>query len=262
MVKVPSGNSRLTCRSSRPMADLSSVVNSAALAISVSRASRATCVTRITRAILIIIKGFSGRGVARAAGCPPRRRPGGRAAAFEERRPRGRRCGRFAPYADLMGMMMAVAFERRGRLYYLDPGPHTPSIGDKVLVPTDSGPEVAECIWAPQWISDDIGGLPVCAGLATDEDLERDETNRRRRAECRIAAKRFIRTHKLPMKVTAVDYVDRHQRLHDLLQRPEPGRLPGPGPRPGRPAAGPGRTAPDRPARRGPAAGRHRAVRA
>ena len=61
-----------------------------------------------------------------------------------------------------MGMMMAVAFERRGRLYYLDPGPHTPSIGDKVLVPTDSGPEVAECIWAPQWISDDIGGLPLC----------------------------------------------------------------------------------------------------
>ena len=106
-----------------------------------------------------------------------------------------------------MGMMMAVAFERHGRLYYLDPGPHTPSIGDKVLVPTDSGPEVAECMWAPQWISDDIGGLPECAGLATEEDLERNEANRRRRAECRIAAKRFIRTHKLPMKVTAVDYV-------------------------------------------------------
>jgi cell fate regulator YaaT (PSP1 superfamily) len=106
-----------------------------------------------------------------------------------------------------MGMMMAVAFERHGRLYYLDPGPYTPAIGDKVLVPTESGPEVAECMWAPQWISDDIGGLPECAGLATDEDLERDETSRRRRAECRIAAKRFIRTHKLPMKVTAVDYV-------------------------------------------------------
>jgi cell fate regulator YaaT (PSP1 superfamily) len=106
-----------------------------------------------------------------------------------------------------MGMMMAVAFERHGRLYYLDPGPHTPAIGDKVLVPTDSGPEVAECMWAPQWISDDIGGLPVCEGLASEGDLERDESSRRRRAECRIAAKRFIRTHKLPMKVTAVDYV-------------------------------------------------------
>jgi cell fate regulator YaaT (PSP1 superfamily) len=106
-----------------------------------------------------------------------------------------------------MGMMMAVSFERYGRLYYLDPGPYTPAIGDKVLVPTDSGPEVAECVWAPQWISDDVGGLPECAGLATEDDLERNETSRRRRAECRVAAKRFIRTNGLPMKVTAVDYV-------------------------------------------------------
>src|ERR1700727_3977596 len=99
-----------------------------------------------------------------------------------------------------MGMMMAVAFERHGRLYYLDPGSHTPSIGDKVLVPPDSGPEVAECIWAPQWISDDIGGLPECAGLATEEDLERDESSRRRRAERRIAGQRFLRTPTIPME--------------------------------------------------------------
>jgi hypothetical protein len=36
---------------------------------------------------------------------------------------------------------MAVSFERYGRLYYLDPGGHEPKIGDKVLVPTDGGPE-------------------------------------------------------------------------------------------------------------------------
>jgi hypothetical protein len=36
-----------------------------------------------------------------------------------------------------MGMIMAVSFERHGRLYYLDPGgAHEPRIGDKVLVPT------------------------------------------------------------------------------------------------------------------------------
>ena len=57
-------------------------------------------------------------------------------------------------------MMMAVSFERYGRLYYLDPGAHSPAIGDKVLVPTDSGPEVAECVWAPQWVPDEIEGLP------------------------------------------------------------------------------------------------------
>jgi len=107
-----------------------------------------------------------------------------------------------------MGMMMAVSFERSGRLYYLDPGPYSPTVGDKVLVPTDAGPEVAECIWAPQYVDDEIGGLPVCAGLATDEHLSRDEANRARRAEARVAARRLVREHDLPMKVVAVDYVD------------------------------------------------------
>src|SRR6266576_2359028 len=105
-------------------------------------------------------------------------------------------------------MMMAVSFERYGRLYYLDPGAYSPSIGDKVLVPTDSGPEVAECVWAPQWVSEDIGGLPVCAGIAGDEHLTRDEDNRRRRIEGRSVAKRLIRKHDLPMKVIGVDYLD------------------------------------------------------
>ncbi|HEV8220042.1 MAG TPA: regulatory iron-sulfur-containing complex subunit RicT [Streptosporangiaceae bacterium] len=104
-------------------------------------------------------------------------------------------------------MMMAVSFERYGRLYYLDPGAHKPAIGDKVLVPTDSGPEVAECVWAPQWVPEDIDGLPVCEGIATDDDLARDESNRKRRAEGRLAARRLIREHKLPMKVTAVDFI-------------------------------------------------------
>jgi cell fate regulator YaaT (PSP1 superfamily) len=104
-------------------------------------------------------------------------------------------------------MMMAVSFQRHGRLYYLDPGQYTPSVGTKVLVPTDGGPEVAECIWAPQWVSEEVGGLPVCAGLATEEHLSRDEANRARRAEGRVAARRLVREHGLPMKIIAVDYV-------------------------------------------------------
>ena len=104
-------------------------------------------------------------------------------------------------------MMMAVSFERYGRLYYLDPGDCSPAIGDKVLVPTASGPEVAQFVWAPQWVSEDIGGLPVCEGLAAEAHLSRDEENRRRRAEGRLTARRLIREHKLPMKVTAVDYL-------------------------------------------------------
>jgi cell fate regulator YaaT (PSP1 superfamily) len=104
-------------------------------------------------------------------------------------------------------MMMAVSFKRSGRLHYLDPGEWRPSVGDKVLVPTETGPEVAECVWAPQWIDDDIGGLPQCAGLATDEDLARDEEVRTRRAEVKMLARRLAREHELSMKVIAVDHV-------------------------------------------------------
>jgi cell fate regulator YaaT (PSP1 superfamily) len=104
-------------------------------------------------------------------------------------------------------MMMAVSFERYGRLYYLDPGPYQPAVGAKVLVPTDAGPEVAECVWAPQWVDEEVGGLPVCAGIATEDHLTRDDENRAKRAHARVTARRLIREHSLPMKVVGVDYV-------------------------------------------------------
>jgi cell fate regulator YaaT (PSP1 superfamily) len=106
-----------------------------------------------------------------------------------------------------MGMLCAVSFNRYGRLYYLDPGDLSIAVGDKVLVPTDDGSEVAECVWAPQWVSEDTDAFPRVAGLAGDEDLRRDELIRRRKAEAKTAAKRLIREHELPMKVVAVDHV-------------------------------------------------------
>jgi len=106
-----------------------------------------------------------------------------------------------------MGMLCAVSFNRYGRLYYLDPGDLRPAVGDKVLVPTEDGTEVAECVWAPQWVTDETAGFPRLAGLATERDLIRDETQRRRKAEAKVAAKRLIREHSLPMKVVAVDHV-------------------------------------------------------
>src|SRR4051794_454967 len=108
-----------------------------------------------------------------------------------------------------MARVMAVSFGRYGRLYYLDPGDHDYSVGDRVLVPTDSGPEVAECVWAPEWVQEDgFSELPVCAGPAGPEHLERDATNRRRRAEAKLAAKKLIKRNQLPMKVVAVDFID------------------------------------------------------
>lgn len=119
-----------------------------------------------------------------------------------------------------MSRVLAVSFTRYGRLYYLDPGSHEPRVGDKVLVPTDEGPEVAECVWAPQDVAEEIGGLPVLAGLAGADDLARDEANRRRRAEAKAVAKRLIRAHDLPMKVVGIDYVDQAGKITIYFSAP------------------------------------------
>lgn len=107
-----------------------------------------------------------------------------------------------------MSMMMAVTFTRAGRLYYLDAGSVTAKVGDLVLYPTSTSPEVAQVVWGPEWVSDDVGGLPVCPGRATQEDERRDEANKKRRAEIQVAAQKLIRALKLPMKVSGVDWAD------------------------------------------------------
>ncbi len=104
-------------------------------------------------------------------------------------------------------MLCAVSFNRYGRLYYLDPGDASPQVGDRVLVPTEVGNEVAECVWAAQWVSEDTDGFPRLAGLAADEDLARDALIRQRKAEAKVAAKQLIREHDLPMKIVGVDHL-------------------------------------------------------
>src|SRR6185312_7205767 len=106
-----------------------------------------------------------------------------------------------------MGMLCAVSFNRYGRLYYLDPGEFSPKVGDRVLIPTDDGPEVAECVWAAQWVTEDTDGFPRLIGLAGDEDMHRDAQMRKRKAEGKVAAKKLIRELELPMMVVAVDHV-------------------------------------------------------
>jgi cell fate regulator YaaT (PSP1 superfamily) len=106
-----------------------------------------------------------------------------------------------------MGMVCAVVFQPQGRLYYADPGELSPQVGDHVLYPTDDGPEVAQVMWAPQWVSDHIGGLPVLVAMAGAGDEQDAETSRKRRAAARVAARKLIREHELPMKIAGVDHV-------------------------------------------------------
>ncbi len=106
-----------------------------------------------------------------------------------------------------MTRLCAVSFTRRGKLYYFDPGALEVRVGEMVLVPTDEGPEVAECVWAPQEVPEAVGHLPTLVGLASEDDLRRTEESRQHRAAARVAAKRLVREHGLAMKIAGVDYV-------------------------------------------------------
>jgi cell fate regulator YaaT (PSP1 superfamily) len=107
-----------------------------------------------------------------------------------------------------MRQIGAVTFTKHGRLVYVDPAGHEPDVGDRLLVETVEGPEVATCIWMAQW-SDVEGFLPKVLGPAGTADEERDAASRRVRALAKVAAKRLVRHHGLAMKVVAVDHLPR-----------------------------------------------------
>jgi len=122
-----------------------------------------------------------------------------------------------------MGMICAVVFQRQGRLYYADPGSLTPSVGDHVLYPTEDGAEVAEVVWAPQWVSEDVGGLPELAGLAGSVDLDRAEISRKKRAAARVASRKLIREHDHTAEYAVSRVIRRHVKT---LESIEDSRLP------------------------------------
>lgn len=106
-----------------------------------------------------------------------------------------------------MRRVLAVTFTPSGRLYYVDPGSVEAIVGDAVLVPVGSGTEVGTVAWVAA--ADLAAELPVCAGLATEADLERDARNRRLKAEATEISKALIAEHGLPMRVVGIDLDDR-----------------------------------------------------
>ncbi len=88
-----------------------------------------------------------------------------------------------------------------------------------MLYPTDDGDEVAQVVWAPQWVSEEIGGLPVLTGPAGPDAEQAAAASRKKRAAARVAARRLIREHELPMKIAGIDHRARRQPRDDLLHR-------------------------------------------
>lgn len=116
-----------------------------------------------------------------------------------------------------MPRVMGVAFGPHGRLRYLDAGDGDYAVGEPVRIPTEGGPEVAHCVWGPVEIDWADEKLPRVLGAATPADLARDEANTRRRAEIWATADELIARHRLPMRIVAVDYLDRDPEVGRLV---------------------------------------------
>ncbi len=106
-----------------------------------------------------------------------------------------------------MSRVMAVTFEKHGRLHYLDPAGRNYAVGDWVMYPTDDGAELAQVVWAPEDALVEAE-LPQCLGPATPADHQRDQANRERRQQIFEIATQQIAAHGLPMKVVATDFID------------------------------------------------------
>lgn len=114
-----------------------------------------------------------------------------------------------------MTKVMAVEFVRYGRLHYLV-ADQDYLVGDHVLYPTSNGTEVAKVVWAPTEIESNAE-IATCAGYATTADLERDRTIRSEREIVQRTAQRIINEHNLPMRVVAVDVLDRQPEVDKMV---------------------------------------------
>jgi cell fate regulator YaaT (PSP1 superfamily) len=125
-----------------------------------------------------------------------------------------------------MPRVMAVAFQPRGRLHYVDPGAGDYAYGEAVLVQTGDGAELARCVWGPADVAWS-GAMLACLGPAADHDHERDVANRRRRAEIAAVARRLVARHELPMRIVGVDFLDQSDEFDQqaVIYFEAPGRV-------------------------------------
>ena len=107
-----------------------------------------------------------------------------------------------------MATIIGVRFHNAGKLYYFDPGKLWPTAGDAVIVETARGIEYGEVITGVHEVPDEEITPPLkpVVRIATVEDAQRQEENRRKEKEAYAICQKKILEHKLEMKLVSVEY--------------------------------------------------------
>ena len=103
--------------------------------------------------------------------------------------------------------VVSIKFKPCGKVYYFAPNGTAPQEGDRVVVETSSGKEVALCAQGVHAVADDrvVQPLQPVLRVADEQDLQTLENNKKREAEAFQICKKKIVEHGLDMKLVEVE---------------------------------------------------------
>ncbi|MBZ4646105.1 MAG: hypothetical protein PWR27_1634 [Petroclostridium sp.] len=107
-----------------------------------------------------------------------------------------------------MVTVVGVRFKRAGKIYYFDPDGLNIEKGTKVIVETARGIEFGEAVVGNREVNEEeiIAPLKKVIRIATDEDVQQSEENKRREKEAFKICLEKIKDHNLEMKLIDVEY--------------------------------------------------------
>ena len=107
-----------------------------------------------------------------------------------------------------MKKIVGVRFKRLGKIYFFDPKWLEVKKGDKVIVDTAQGEEIAEVAVPNRIIEDEkvVEPLKKVLRLASPRDLKHAEECRKKEEEAFVLCNKKIKEHKLEMTLTDVEY--------------------------------------------------------
>ncbi|GAW91616.1 PSP1 domain-containing protein [Calderihabitans maritimus] len=107
-----------------------------------------------------------------------------------------------------MVKVVGVRFKKAGKIYYFDPDNLTVPVGTKVIVETARGLEYGEVVTEPKLVPEEetVTPLKKIVRIATPQDEQKVEENKRQEKEAFKLCLRKIQEHGLPMKLIDVEY--------------------------------------------------------
>lgn len=107
-----------------------------------------------------------------------------------------------------MTKVIGVRFRRAGKVYYFSPGKLDIHTNDHVIVETARGVEYGHVVIGPKEVEDDkvVQPLKSVIRLATVQDDEQEDNNRKKEKEAFRICVEKIRKHRLDMKLIDAEY--------------------------------------------------------